>query len=97
MEGLRGLWETIRSIRHRSPQPKFCPKCKSANIRPKETFGIFPPVYKCKDCGYEGRIVIELETGNSTEALYVEGDDTPLNGGTVGRVLKPQMDITGFK
>jgi transposase-like protein len=39
------------------PHIKFCPKCKSLNIRSKLIgfFG-FPAKYRCKDCGYQAFI-----------------------------------------
>lgn len=62
MDGLRGLLETIKLIRHRRPRPKFCPKCKSHNIKPVSILGILPMSYKCRDCGYEGSIVLEIDS-----------------------------------
>ena len=61
MTDLKGLWETLKQIRHRSPQPKFCPSCKGRNIYPTSILGILPTIYKCRDCGYQGAIVIEVD------------------------------------
>jgi len=58
---LKGFWETIRQIRHRRPQPKFCPKCKGHNIYPTSFIGILPTTYRCMDCGYEGILVLEVD------------------------------------
>jgi transposase-like protein len=36
---------------------KFCPKCKSLNIRSKFIgFLGFPAQYRCRDCGYQAFI-----------------------------------------
>ena len=34
----------------------------STNIYPKESYGIYPAVYSCKDCDYEGHIVLEKDS-----------------------------------
>jgi predicted RNA-binding Zn-ribbon protein involved in translation (DUF1610 family) len=56
-----GVKDTLRQIRHRRPQPVFCPKCKGKNIYPVPNYGILPTTYRCRDCGYEGAFVLELE------------------------------------
>ncbi|MFX0168923.1 MAG: hypothetical protein ACFE89_06120 [Candidatus Hodarchaeota archaeon] len=45
---------------------QICPKCKSPSLRSRETWydiggamGISPPRYRCLQCGYLGRFVIE--------------------------------------
>jgi hypothetical protein len=68
VEGLRGLWETLKQFKHQSPQPKFCPECKGSNIYPTSSFGGFlPTYYKCKDCEYEGHLVFEIEPEEDPE------------------------------
>ena len=61
MTGLKGLWETLKQIRHRRPKPKFCPRCKGHKIYPTSSLGILPTTYRCSDCGYEGILVIEID------------------------------------
>ena len=61
MESLRGFLETLKLVKHQSPQPKLCPSCMSAKIYPKESYGLFPPTYSCRDCDYEGYIVLERD------------------------------------
>jgi len=56
-----GVKDTLRQIRHRSPQPIFCPICQGKNIHPVPNYGILPTTYRCSDCDYEGALVIELE------------------------------------
>lgn len=58
---MKGLLDTFKNIRHKSPQPKFCPKCKGHRIYPISTLGILPAIYRCKDCGYESSIFLEIE------------------------------------
>ena len=45
---------------------QICPRCKSPRLRSRETWydiggamGISPPRYRCLECGYLGRLVIE--------------------------------------
>lgn len=61
MDGLRGLLETLKLIKHHAPKPKFCPQCKGHNIYPTSNLGILPTVYKCRDCKYEGSIALEID------------------------------------
>ena len=48
-------------MKHSSPRPKFCPKCKGHRIYPISTLGILPETYRCRDCGYEGSFFLEIE------------------------------------
>jgi len=70
-----GFRDTLRQIRHRRPQPVFCPRCESSDIHLVQNFGILPEKYRCHACGYEGVIVLELvenkETGNVSETREV--------------------------
>jgi len=61
VDALRGLWETLKQLRHQPPTPKFCPKCRGHKIYPRSTMGILPMKYVCRDCGYEGSIVLEID------------------------------------
>ncbi|MFB0558489.1 MAG: hypothetical protein ACETVY_05155 [Candidatus Bathyarchaeia archaeon] len=66
MIGLRRLWDTIKKLKYKGPQPKFCPKCKGHHIYLMPTLGILPETYKCKDCGYEGTLILEIEPEEDT-------------------------------
>jgi len=59
--GLKRLLETLKHIRHSRPRPKFCPKCRGHNIYPASMLGILPTTYRCRDCGYEGILVLEVD------------------------------------
>ena len=61
MTDLKGLWETLKQIRFRRPRPKFCPRCRGHNIYPVSMLGILPTTYRCRDCGYEGALVLEVD------------------------------------
>ena len=61
MTDLKGIWETLKQIRFRRPRPKFCPRCRGHNIYPVSMLGILPTTYRCRDCGYEGALVLEVD------------------------------------
>lgn len=55
---------------------QICPKCKSLNIRSRETWydiggamGISPPKYRCLRCGYWGRVIIEATNEDIDERV----------------------------
>ena len=41
----------------------YCPKCKSREIFP-EFGGYGGPIYICKDCGYRGPFVLEVDSAD---------------------------------
>jgi hypothetical protein len=55
---------------------RICPQCKSPTIRSRETWydiggamGITPPKYRCPNCGYWGRVIIEATNTDITEEV----------------------------
>ena len=54
--------EILKNSKYSSPQPVFCPKCHSPKIKLKESYGILPQIYHCEECGYEGSLILELES-----------------------------------
>ena len=73
-----GFRDTLRQIRHRNPQPVFCPRCKSSDINQTPSFGIFTGKYRCKNCGYEGVIVMELEKDENSSTRGEPGTQEAL-------------------
>ena len=72
METLKGLHNLIKRLKWRSPSDsitKLCPKCGSPNIDLSSIFDIWltPEQYVCKDCGYKGSIVLEIEGRDESE------------------------------
>ena len=58
---------------------RICPKCKSPNIRGQETWydiggamGISPPKYRCLQCGYWGRVILEATNEDFDERILDE-------------------------
>ena len=62
MGRLSRFLDILKQVKHQSPQPKFCPSCRSHNIFPKESYGMFPITYNCRDCDYEGNVVLEMDS-----------------------------------
>ena len=67
MVRLRDFLDIFRQYKHQLPHPKICPKCRSHNIFSKETYGALPLSYSCKDCGYEGILVLEMDFEDQNE------------------------------
>jgi len=63
MKKMRELGKVFRVLKHRKPSKKYCPRCGSPEIQliMDFGFGFTPQKYVCKNCGYVGPIVMELE------------------------------------
>jgi ssDNA-binding Zn-finger/Zn-ribbon topoisomerase 1 len=60
---LKDLSEILRSMKRRKQTIKLCPKCGSPKLRLSSSFDIWltPEQYVCKNCGYKGPIIMEIE------------------------------------
>jgi len=68
---LKDIREVLRGLKReklRKRTPKFCPKCGSPRIRLSSSFDVYPRMYGltpgkyiCKNCGYEGQVIVESE------------------------------------
>jgi hypothetical protein len=58
---LKEIIDVLKGAKHSTPKPVFCPVCKSPKLKPSESYGILPQKFVCKECDYEGNLVIELE------------------------------------
>jgi len=61
VERLKDPLKILEGLKHSNIQLKICPKCLSTEIYPEVRFGVFPTTYRCKDCGYAGTLIIEVE------------------------------------
>ncbi|MGD8545443.1 MAG: hypothetical protein PVH12_04635 [Candidatus Bathyarchaeota archaeon] len=63
MELLQNMRELFKMLSRRKPTRIFCPGCGSQNIHLSNSlnYWLTPKKYICKDCGYIGPIVMELE------------------------------------
>jgi ribosomal protein S27AE len=60
-----GIRDTLGKITHRKPQPVFCPRCGSSDMKYTSNFGLLPAKWRCGACAYEGVLAIELEPDGS--------------------------------
>jgi predicted RNA-binding Zn-ribbon protein involved in translation (DUF1610 family) len=66
---LGDIREVLKTLRYSKPTKIYCPRCASPNINLSSSFDywITPKKYLCKDCGYTGPIVMELEKEENQE------------------------------
>lgn len=55
--------EVVKALKRRSGSAVACPQCGSLNIYKSTGMDgwLLPPLYLCPDCGYSGRVVLEVE------------------------------------
>ena len=55
--------EVVKALKRRRQSTIACPRCGS--LRVSKSTGMdgwmLPPLYLCSDCGYAGRLVLEVE------------------------------------
>ena len=56
--------EVVKALRSRGESTVACPQCGGLNIfRSTQMDGwLLPALYLCTDCGYTGRLVLEVDT-----------------------------------
>lgn len=57
------VFDTVKKLRHSGHAPLACPVCGGLKVRQQGSLSgwLIPPVYSCEECGYVGRVVLELE------------------------------------
>jgi predicted RNA-binding Zn-ribbon protein involved in translation (DUF1610 family) len=63
MKLLQDIKEVFKTLRHRTPTKIYCPRCGSQKIHLSSSldYWLTPKKYVCKNCGYTGPIIMELE------------------------------------
>jgi predicted RNA-binding Zn-ribbon protein involved in translation (DUF1610 family) len=63
MKLLQDMREVLKTLKRRKPSKKYCPKCGSSDIHLSRgmDYWLTTLKYMCKNCGYSGPIVMELE------------------------------------
>lgn len=58
--------EVVKALKRRSQSVVACPRCGGLNISKSTGMDgwLLPPLYLCPDCGYTGRLVLEVEGQN---------------------------------
>jgi len=77
------LREVVRELKHRNETQKYCPRCGSPKLKLASgaDFWLTPGKFVCKDCGYNGFIVMEKEEENpqkETGKPAAEADKEPV-------------------
>jgi len=67
--------EVVKALRTRSESTVVCPQCGGLNIfRSTQMDGwLLPALYLCTDCGYAGRLVLEVDTQGPTRDASENG------------------------
>ena len=57
------FFDVLKNMKRSCPTPQVCPSCGSTRIRQHGSLNgwLLPAVYKCEDCGYVGKLVLELD------------------------------------
>jgi predicted RNA-binding Zn-ribbon protein involved in translation (DUF1610 family) len=55
--------EVVRGLKRGRGSAVACPRCGSLNIAKSSGMDgwILPPLYLCNECGYAGRLVLEID------------------------------------
>lgn len=61
------FFDTVKNLRHSGPGALACPVCGSIRIKQRGSLGgwLLPPDWACTDCGYVGKLVLELDREDS--------------------------------
>jgi predicted RNA-binding Zn-ribbon protein involved in translation (DUF1610 family) len=67
--------EVVKALKRPSQSAVACPQCGSPNIFKSTGMDgwLLPPLYLCKDCGYTGRLVLEVEGQDSAREMSGHG------------------------
>jgi predicted RNA-binding Zn-ribbon protein involved in translation (DUF1610 family) len=63
MNAITNIREVLKSLKHKKPTTKFCPRCASPKLRLSSSldYWLTPQTYICPECGYSGPLYMELE------------------------------------
>jgi len=67
--------EVVRALKRRSESAVACPRCESLNMSKSTGMDgwLLPPLYLCNDCGYVGRLVLEVELHDAAREASKDG------------------------
>jgi DNA-directed RNA polymerase subunit RPC12/RpoP len=71
--------EVVKALKRRSRSVVACPQCRSLKIVKSTGMDgwMLPPLYLCADCGYTGRVVLEIQAEDARrEGSEDEKNDT---------------------
>jgi len=60
---MRRFFEVVKALKRRGDSTIACPRCGSLNISKSSGMDgwMLPPLYLCRECGYAGRLVLEID------------------------------------
>lgn len=72
------ILEVFKTLKHRKPSRKYCPKCASPSLHLSTSWDswLFPQKYVCDECGYSGPIFMELEKDDGVEVPSPEAPNS---------------------
>ena len=67
--------EVLKELKRRSRSVIACPQCASLNIYKSTGMDgwLLPPLYLCPDCGYSGRVILEVEAQGAAGKESADG------------------------
>lgn len=67
--------EVVKALRRRRESAVACPRCGSLNMSKSTGMDgwMLPPLYLCSDCGYAGRLVLEVDAPDLTHEASSDG------------------------
>ena len=62
--------ETVKGLKYTGHTAYACPTCGSLKIRPAGSLSgwMTPAFYSCQECGYLGRVILEIEPDDNIES-----------------------------
>ncbi len=69
--------EVVKALKRRSQSTVACPRCGSLKMSKSTGMDgwLLPPLYLCNDCGYAGRLVLEVETKDPARGAPNDGEN----------------------
>ena len=60
---MRRLVDVVKALKRRGDSAIVCPRCGSQRISKSSGMDgwMLPPLYLCRECGYAGRLVLEID------------------------------------
>jgi predicted RNA-binding Zn-ribbon protein involved in translation (DUF1610 family) len=69
--------EVVKALKHHSLPALACPQCGSLNISKSTGMDgwMLPPLYLCPNCGYTGRVVLEVHAQDVPHEGPADGEN----------------------
>ncbi|MCW4009953.1 MAG: hypothetical protein NWF05_04970 [Candidatus Bathyarchaeota archaeon] len=69
MGTIANIRDILKTLKHKKPAQKFCPRCASPKLHLSSSldYWLTPQTYICSECGYQGQLYMELEEEKEQE------------------------------